>query len=762
MRMWRSRLVQLVAVAALLAGVPLVVAAPASALPTVTSCDQSPLVWTGATGDELWDTAANWTDRNGGHRVPDLATDTCIDTRVGGPVRAPSGIRTGELTLAGTASDPAVNLSGSVSVGGSIGGTGNLVLSGQVYLVAGFAHWGRLEVTAGSVVTFSARFTAWDDYVTPDSIMPMEIAGTIHLVYGGLAGDIHVLSGGVVDNGTATGTSLGFRGNLDIEDGGLMRFSHSAVVDFWNESRLSGGQPELVDVAVQTGGAFPLTVRGAVTIGGIGSKATLLVRPENGRLSVGHFADQYVHNSGTLDIEGPLADLGPNELPIAPVDGHLVNDGTLNLAGVQVRGPVENQGTMRVSRFTTIQGAGSGLVNRGSLEVGPRLGAGGMLDSSLLVTQELQNEGTIVSTSPTSEITAGSLSGSGPIGGRINLIGGNQAPARPGLLRPLLVDELGWGAARLHLDIQGVAGSDADRVQVAGALVDLGAAHGFDLSFTRGYQPCGGARWQLLTRPKVLLGYRAPGSTITGNVPGAVPGPTDLHVTGLPAGVTVALEERSDGYVAVASGMPADPFSCGRPAYRLASGLYIEGLGRPATASELVDFWQLGPDGRKAGARRLLAGDVATRRFVDDEMRRILGRPVAAANVAAYATRIRQGVTIDQVRAEVYGDAGFFANSGHTTDGWARTLYRTELGRAISSQELIAVRNHIHSGLSRATVARYLLAGNEADRALAARSIELWWARPATSAEQATWAALYGSSLERSVTASLAAAAPIP
>ena len=53
------------------------------------------------------------------------------------------------------------------------------------------------------------------------------------------------------------------------------------------------------------------------------------------------------------------------------------------------------------------------------------------------------------------------------------------------------------------------------------------------------------------------------------------------------------------------------------------------------------------------------------------------------------------------------------------------------------------MRRQVAGGLSRTSIARLLLASLGADQALASRTIELWWARPATVSEQTLWASRY-------------------
>ena len=63
----------------------------------------------------------------------------------------------------------------------------------------------------------------------------------------------------------------------------------------------------------------------------------------------------------------------------------------------------------------------------------------------------------------------------------------------------------------------------------------------------------------------------------------------------------------------------------------------------------------------------------------------------------------------------------------------------------------------LRAGASRTTVARWIVAGVEADRVLTDRSIALWRHRSATPAERTTWAQRYQTAPELTITADLAA-----
>jgi hypothetical protein len=112
------------------------------------------------------------------------------------------------------------------------------------------------------------------------------------------------------------------------------------------------------------------------------------------------------------------------------------------------------------------------------------------------------------------------------------------------------------------------------------------------------------------------------------------------------------------------------------------------------------------------------------------------------------------------MRAEAHGGTAAWKSAGSTPAGWTNRFYGIELGRRPTAAETNSVAAALRAGSSRTAVARWILAGAEADRVLAERSIALWRHRSATPAERSTWAQRYQTAPELTVTADLAATAP--
>jgi hypothetical protein len=316
---------------------------------------------------------------------------------------------------------------------------------------------------------------------------------------------------------------------------------------------------------------------------------------------------------------------------------------------------------------------------------------------------------------------------------------------------------MSWRSEDLTFEVGGLSAGRADRIAVAGTVGPVPGADAptpaepsrFRLELASGYVPCAGSRLQLMT-----WGRRVRDGSER----------DELVLPGFPAGVTVRLEERHDGLVALVAGTPSGGTACtDAKGSRLVSGWFVDGLGRPARTDQLTSFGDRAATttGRRSAARELLTGEAARLRFVDVELRRILGRPASLAAQRSWTAALAKGRVPDELRAEAYAGTAFIVASGGTPDGWVRGFYERELGRAPSSDELAAMTAAIRAGHRRADLARLVLAGREADDAVARRSTALWWPRPATAAERSMWVTRYQQGPELTVTADLAAASPI-
>ncbi|QXC59933.1 hypothetical protein KSP35_16340 [Aquihabitans sp. G128] len=671
--------------------------------------------------------------------MPNAADAACIDTAAGGAVRA-DGLSVRSFALRSSVEDPPLELTGDVRAG-PMGGTGAIVLSGQARIIGSKDY---TDLTYGSL-TVAAGSEAWADTLVVPRREPgsTDVRGTLHLLSASSLRDVRVRAGGRLDSAVSY---LQVTGALDIEDGGALVASGGSFATTV-DTRLVGSPPVLRDINITHEAPFPLTVTGDIGNLNVRRGATLEVRPEGSRLSIEGLASRYselpppIEVSGTLDVEGVPGD-GASGLPHGPITARIVNTGTLRLKGVQLEGGLDNQGTAQVSGSVWVK-PDQDLLNSGRLEVGSRFGGAGPLGASLLVSGRLHNTGSIVGTDPTAEVSAERYDGAGSLDAWLNVISDEPESGfvvDPGASRTVPV--LGLGQSRSAFQLGGLTEAASSRVVATRAVLDFGAPLQLDVGITEGFVPCAGSRWQLVSWPQLLLGWRPPSATPAGNVAGVVRRARTLSASGLPAGVTLHLEERGDAFVAVASGTPSSGATCSDTVgTRLVSGFFVEGLGRPASAAQLASLGARAATeaGRKAVAREVLNGAEGATHQVREELRRILGRPASAAGVASYTARFRSGVALDALRAEVYGDTSFWNSAGATVDGWAKAFYRVELGRAPTSAELATIRKQVAGGAKRVTLARFLLAGVEADRALAGRQIALWWARPSTAAERVTW-----------------------
>lgn len=764
----RPRTLHLLALAALAAMVPLTTTTgPAAA--TYVPCGEpiDGVVWTGGGGDELWDNPANWTDAEEEHRLPTPQDAVCIDTGFGGPLRAPNGFTNHNRVMVDAGpNDPPVVVAGDAEFF-AITGRGRLALEGEITLTGLAILDVAVDVAGDATVTLEASLGDPGFEGGPAKASgPVTVDGTLHLRRGSTLGSVAVGSAGRVDvAGSEDG--LGLLGALDIGPGGSFVVGEDVEVTVATSARLLGSAPVLEDVFISHAGPFPLTATGDVHVGTVGPGATLLVRPDaQGDVSVRGLEDEPAQdgdelgdvpivNRGTLDIAGPpLEQILPHARVRAPM---IDNAGALVLDRVEVATELVNTGTALLGsvHLTPSGWELASLDNRGRVEVRPA-DTDFLYDLSALVTGAVENEGTIGGPS-----TALLLMGGGPYAGsgRITaplFVGAGTFSPGP---RPFTVPSLKWDEHVFDLEVEGLAAGAADRFAVSGTVglpvsepvaEDTGVST-FELDLADGYVPCAGARLQLMTWGQRVV---------------ADPVQTDSVVASeLPAGLTVRLVERFDGFVAVVTGVPdaGEPVCSDAAGARLVSGWFVDGLGRPARPEQLAAFGARANPvaGRSAVARELLLGDAAVRRFANGEFRRILGRAASPAALQLWTTRLRQGWTPDRLRAETYAGTAFWASSGSTPQGWTRALYRAELGREPTATQLATIVAEQRRGVSRVTIAARLLAGGEADHALVTRSAALWWGRWATAAERSTWAGRYQRGAELTVTADLAAATQV-
>ncbi|MCU1353490.1 MAG: hypothetical protein JWM05_2699 [Acidimicrobiales bacterium] len=744
------RLIHVLVLATTAWGVPL--AADAASAVAASSCSVvSGLVWTNATGDASWSTSQNWDATDGTHRVPSAGDDACIDSP-SATVTVPAGTAVRSLTVFGDSDGPFVDIGAGVDARW-VTAAGPIRFSGDA-TVGSLVYGSRTEVAVGARVTATSALKP--SLQLPEGVPPvLDVAG--HVVYQGTVSltGVTVRGGGWIRPGPVVFDReyFGFDGTVDIQAGGQVLVARPWQAWFPPESHMIGGQPDLVDADVLVFGPEPVIARGETGVMGVFPGSTLTLIPEGERLevhgSVGRVDN--LQNSGTLSIKGPPLVAGVPQAVVSAAS--FISGGTLNLDRVRVESALQNLSLTRMRDVIVANPSPDtvALTNSGTVELAP-VDLAFVRGATALVAGRIVNEGRVIG--PLTAVlghSAGEYSGTGTVETPLVLGSGVFLPGP----RPMRTPQVAWSGERFVFEADGLAAGQADRLVTSTAGVpalpgtsEVLPASTLDLTFG-GHVPCAGSRWQLMTWAKRV-------------VPDPVEA-TELVAPGAPPGITFQLVERADGFVAIASGAPLDG-TCSEPlGRRLVSGWFVDGLGRPATASQLSAFGDGASTtaGRRTVARELLGGEAATGRFITSELRRILGRPASAPAVGSYVRRLRSGLAPDVMRAEVYGGSGFWSTAGKTVDGWSRELYTTELGRLPTATEARSIRQMMTAGHSRSTVARYLLAGVEADRALADRSIALWWARPSTANERSSWAARYQAGTEAIVTADIAAADPI-
>jgi hypothetical protein len=141
-------------------------------------------------------------------------------------------------------------------------------------------------------------------------------------------------------------------------------------------------------------------------------------------------------------------------------------------------------------------------------------------------------------------------------------------------------------------------------------------------------------------------------------------------------------------------------------------------LGRAATAADLA-FW----DARLAGGetRTQVATEiVASPEFQGRELQllyqTLLGRQLDQTGLNTWGPILRNGGTLDQVKAGILGSLEYFVRNGGTNPAWLTAVYQSQLGRALDQPGEVAFTTQlINGGLSRTQVAAEILASDEAN-----------------------------------------------
>lgn len=152
---------------------------------------------------------------------------------------------------------------------------------------------------------------------------------------------------------------------------------------------------------------------------------------------------------------------------------------------------------------------------------------------------------------------------------------------------------------------------------------------------------------------------------------------------------------------------------------------YQDVLDRPATDGDL-ETWtharERGLTGR-AFAAALVGSPESRARFARDLYTTYLDRPADPAGAAYWADSLRT-TTLWNVRARVLGTPEVYARSGGTDADYVEHLYPLALGRPASAPDVAYWSGRLGSGLGRGTLAKQLLASDEAVRRLVRTTYE--------------------------------------
>ena len=192
----------------------------------------------------------------------------------------------------------------------------------------------------------------------------------------------------------------------------------------------------------------------------------------------------------------------------------------------------------------------------------------------------------------------------------------------------------------------------------------------------------------------------------------------------------------------------------------LVTSIFADLLGRDPGAAALA-YWtgrvQAGSTTRQVAAAIL--GSAEYRRLVVIRTyQAILGRQPDSKALLWWTTRLKGGASLDVLRAYLLGSDELWSRSGSTTAGFIDALYRKVLGRAPDAGGRAFIQELLGGGVSRADVAKWLLATGEADRHIA----DVWYlvllGRAPTAAEAIHWAtALHAGTSEAGLLADLLA-----
>ncbi|MEO6988401.1 MAG: hypothetical protein ABI239_07120 [Aquihabitans sp.] len=732
--------------------------------------------WTGAAGDEAWTNPGNWEPNFGGSaRTPTTTDKVCIDTSVGGGVIS-EGLEVETIELAGGPTDPAVRLSGTISVQLMVGNgpvqfiddaevTGlafqlvNLTVDpdASVDLTGALRTDGLLDV-GGQLTQFgSSLFDAVT--VRPGGDLQVEMTGAGECV-----------------NAEPCAT---FTGPLDVQSGASASVTGDGIAIFHPTATLVAGTVDLRDVSVHHEGPFPLSLTmmaaAPVVIEEVGAGASLTVQRVSGSAVPFDITLAPGTVFGTLQVTGRPGPAGP----VDRVEGAMVvaPGGSVALNGIDASfGLLANEGTLRLDR-TVVRAEGTApfvLVNVGRLEIGARQGTGSdPLRASAVFTEnaELLNLGEVVAVDPSAELVLGGYAShvredGTPLRGTLSVPVSAVVPVAHMPLfsdtgAPLMVPWLAWGAGGVGVVVDGVTEGASGRVEVEGLLRDVGNRRLVVLP-GEGYSPCAGERWPVATFDRAALGYRRP-TAGTSSVPGAQRSAITTSIFGGSSGWSVVASDRPGSVVATVTGTSSG--GCSTPAGgRFVSALYVEGTGRVPTDAEYA--LRAGRSStvadRMAQARVVLKGAEARGHLIDEQYRRILDRRVDSGAAAIWGPRLAGGWTPDQLRATLYGSTEFWNLNGRSLGSVTNAVYQRELGRSATAAERLTIVRKVNAGTTRAAAFTAVMRIPEVDITTGAAMVERWWAREPTLYEAFyVGALLYRGNAELMVAADLAAGLPL-
>jgi hypothetical protein len=117
----------------------------------------------------------------------------------------------------------------------------------------------------------------------------------------------------------------------------------------------------------------------------------------------------------------------------------------------------------------------------------------------------------------------------------------------------------------------------------------------------------------------------------------------------------------------------------------------------------------------------------------------LLGRTADATGLANFTAALAQGMSQEQVKAQIAGSDEFFARAGATNQGFLQALYQDLLARQIEQTALAAWTTAMQNGMGRSAVAGLVAMSGEGERYVVDRDYEQLLRRRADTGGLFSW-----------------------